>query len=82
MISLPGDSHLAFPAVEMQSEAAAVVDQLERLPGWRGAFLVDGAETEFVPDAVFSAHEFNALGVGYLECIIRAACPQESINRA
>ena len=76
------DRHLAFSAVEMQGEPASVVDQPERLPGWRGTFLVDGAEPQFVPDAVFGAHEFSAPGVGYLECIIRAACPQGSINRA
>ena len=62
--------HFAIPAVEMQGEAFAVVQE-EESGAWlyvakvggeilTKSFLVDRADAELVADAVFGAHEFGA----------------------
>ena len=66
MASQSHHRHLAAGAVEAQGEAAAVVDQIERVGssyaleggGPAGVFLMRRAEAEFVTDAVFGAHQF------------------------
>lgn len=64
------DGHLAATAIESKGQASAVVEEEQRTCG-AGA-LVDGAETEFVADAIACAHKFRATAVSQLVGVLGA----------